>query len=107
MTIEQIKDDILKLVKRNLVLSQEIRTKVVTKLPTLREDQLITIHETLIEADKAQTDALNEILKKEPYFFHKMEHIILMSMEEEFQRQEEVEHKKADETLQSDLNQLS
>ena len=102
--MDELKAKIQELFNRNLVLSNEIRVEVYSKLPTLNEAQLKRILEILEHVDEQQTEAIEKILKKDPYFFNKLENIILETMKEEFQKIEEKEHEKADKWLEWEVS---
>ena len=104
--MQELKEKIQKLFNRNLVLSNQIRVEVYSKLPTLNEDQLKRILKILEHVDEQQTEAIEKILEKDPYFFNKLEHIILETMEEEFQKIEAKEHEKADKWLEWEVSHI-
>ncbi len=104
--MDELKAKIQELFNRNLVLSNEIRVEVYSKLPTLNEFQLKKILKILEHVDQTQTDQLEKIIKKDPFFFHKLEQIILKTMEEEFHKIEKKEHEKADKWIEWEINHI-
>ena len=59
--------------------------------------------ELISQANQNQDEALKEILAKEPYFYHRIEQIILHTMSEEFERQTAAEREQAEVQLTADL----
>ncbi len=105
--MDALKQEILELLNRNLVISPEVREELVQNLESLSEPKIKKILVILRDADQKQTQALEEILKEDPYFFHKLEHVILETMEDEFEKQEIIEHEVAEKELENDLANFS
>lgn len=105
--MDELKPQVIEALKHNLTLSQEVHTQVVQKLPQLSDTQTQRVLELVQQANQNQDQALEEVLKKEPYFYHKIEQIILHTMSEEFDRLTEVERQAAEAQLTQDLANYS
>jgi|GEM_PF-5636823 len=101
--MDALKQQLIELLKQNITLSGDVRNQVVKKLPNFSQAQTERLIELISQANQNQDEALKEILAKEPYFYHRIEQIILHTMSEEFERQTAAEREQAEVQLTADL----
>jgi len=105
--MNELKQQLIELLKQNITLSGVVRTQVVQKLPSLSDNQTKRLTKLVTQANKNQEEALKQILAKEPYFYHRIEQVILHTMSEEFNRLTQEEINAAEAQLIEDLANYS
>lgn len=101
--MNQIQQQVLEALKRNLFLKETLRQEMVRKLPNLNNNQSQRLLELLNQANANQEETLKSILEREPYFFHRIEQVIQHTMSEEFNRLTQDEIEKAEAQLIEDI----
>jgi hypothetical protein len=103
ITMNEIQQQVLEALKRNLFLKETLRQKIVLQLPTLSGNQCERLKQLLTTANANQDETLKSILEKEPYFFYRVEQSILHTMSDEFDRLSQAEIEQAEAQLLEDI----
>lgn len=76
----EIKQKIIELLNRNLLLEEDTLYKIRSSIHELSEEKLNGIYNILSDLDEKQTSVLQEKLKQNPFFFFDMENKVFKEM---------------------------
>jgi hypothetical protein len=92
----ELKNQIRHLLAQDVMLEPAFKNKVLKNIDQLKQKQLGAILKTLqILVDQEQQILANS-LEKKPYLFNEIQHKILEIMHQEFEKSENITHKKAE-----------